>query len=70
MTASTSTPQQNLDKALALSGATSFLDSSFATYMDEHDPLRALRDEFVIPTRGEIAPGKNCMQDSIPVPVW
>ncbi|KAG0042785.1 Kynureninase (L-kynurenine hydrolase) [Gryganskiella cystojenkinii] len=64
MTAKTTAPQQNLDQFLVSSGASSFLDSSFAAYMDERDPLRALRDEFVIPTRGEIAPGADRPEES------
>ncbi|KAF9939769.1 hypothetical protein BGZ70_006405, partial [Mortierella alpina] len=50
------TPQDTLNESLAKSKATSSLDSAFAAYMDDHDPLKALRSEFVIPTRGEIAP--------------
>lgn len=53
----TMTPQDNLNLHLAESKAKGFLDSAFASYMDDNDPLKALRDEFVIPTRGEIAPG-------------
>ncbi|KAF9118482.1 hypothetical protein BGW39_001134, partial [Mortierella sp. 14UC] len=50
------TPQDSLNLHLAESKATHFLDSSFAAYMDNIDPLKELRNEFVIPTRGEIAP--------------
>ncbi|KAK3838825.1 MAG: pyridoxal phosphate-dependent transferase [Linnemannia gamsii] len=55
----TMTPQDNLNLQLAESKAKQFLDSTFATHMDSIDPLKALRDEFVIPTRGEIAPGAD-----------
>jgi hypothetical protein len=51
-------PQTQLNEYLSLSKATSFLDSTFSAYMDDHDPLKHLRNEFVIPTRGQIAPGK------------
>jgi len=55
----TLTPQENLNLHLAESKAANFLDPTFAAYMDDRDPLKALRGEFVIPTRGEIAPGKT-----------
>ncbi|KAF9992862.1 hypothetical protein BGZ65_011713, partial [Modicella reniformis] len=50
------TPQFQLDHFLAESKAISFLDPAFAAFMDERDPLKDLRSEFVIPTRGDIAP--------------
>ncbi|KAF9163212.1 Kynureninase (L-kynurenine hydrolase) [Actinomortierella ambigua] len=48
-----------LQQRLAESKAESFLDPAFAEFMDQQDPLRALRNEFVIPARGEIAPGAD-----------
>jgi kynureninase len=62
------TPQDNLNLHLAESKATNFLDATFAAYMDDKDPLKALRDEFVIPTRGEIAPGKPTSHFTLPPP--
>ncbi|KAG0234162.1 Kynureninase (L-kynurenine hydrolase) [Actinomortierella wolfii] len=52
-------PIDTLQQRLAESKAKSFLDPDFAAFMDKHDPLRELRNEFVIPTRGEIAPGAD-----------
>ncbi|KAI1316521.1 Kynureninase (L-kynurenine hydrolase) [Mortierella claussenii] len=64
MSATKVTPQDNLDQLLTKSTADSFLDPKFAAYMDEHDPLKDLRSEFVIPTRGEIAPGADHPDES------
>ncbi|KAF9964264.1 hypothetical protein BGZ73_001933, partial [Actinomortierella ambigua] len=51
-----SSPFETLQQELVESKAQSFLDPTFAKFMDQKDPLRSLRNEFVIPTRGEIAP--------------
>jgi hypothetical protein len=59
MTATKAAPQVQLDQLLVESKASSFIDPSFAAFMDERDPLKDLRSEFVIPTRGDIAPGKQ-----------
>ncbi|KAF9105519.1 Kynureninase (L-kynurenine hydrolase) [Mortierella sp. AM989] len=58
------TPQVQLDEFLAQSKASSFLDSTFSAFMDDRDPLKHLRSEFVIPTRGQIAPGANLADES------
>lgn len=50
-------PQQKLNTFLDESKASGFLDAEFAAFMDDRDPLKALRNEFVIPKKGEIAPG-------------
>ncbi|KAF9426531.1 Kynureninase (L-kynurenine hydrolase) [Entomortierella beljakovae] len=57
-------PQVQLDEFLAQSKASSFLDSTFAAYMDNRDPLKHLRDEFTIPTRGQMAPGVDNPNES------
>ncbi|KAG0246335.1 pyridoxal phosphate-dependent transferase [Mortierella sp. GBAus27b] len=57
-------PQTQLDQLLVESKATSFLDPSFAAFMDERDALKDLRSEFVIPTRDNIAPGIDRPQES------
>ncbi|KAF9425275.1 Kynureninase (L-kynurenine hydrolase) [Podila epigama] len=59
-------PQKQLNSFLEQSKATGFLDPTFAQFMDARDPLAPLRDEFVIPKKGEIAPGadnpdENCI---------
>ncbi|KAF9365346.1 Kynureninase (L-kynurenine hydrolase) [Mortierella sp. NVP85] len=64
MTATKAAPQVQLDQLLVESKASSFLDPSFAAFMDERDPLKDLRSEFVIPTRGDIAPEADRPQES------
>ncbi|KAF9577585.1 Kynureninase (L-kynurenine hydrolase) [Lunasporangiospora selenospora] len=65
MTLATKTaPQEQLEQFLVKSGAQSFLDPAFAGFMDERDPLKQLRDEFVIPTRGQMAPGVDRPDES------
>ncbi|KAG0365085.1 kynureninase [Gamsiella multidivaricata] len=64
MTATKVNPQEQLNQFLAQSKADSFLDPSFAAFMDDRDPLKDLRTEFIIPTRGEIAPGASNPEES------
>ncbi|KAG0306872.1 Kynureninase (L-kynurenine hydrolase) [Dissophora globulifera] len=64
MSAAKIAPQDQLNEYLAQSKATSFLDSTFSSFMDDRDPLSDLRSEFVIPTRGEMAPGLDRPEES------
>ncbi|KAF8920889.1 Kynureninase (L-kynurenine hydrolase), partial [Haplosporangium bisporale] len=57
-------PQQKLNNFLDESRASGFLDAEFAAFMDHRDPLNALRNEFVIPKKGEISPGSDNPEDS------
>ncbi|KAG0028945.1 Kynureninase (L-kynurenine hydrolase) [Podila clonocystis] len=57
-------PQQKLNTFLGESRASGFLDAEFAAFMDDRDPLKALRNEFVIPKKGEIAPGSDNPEDT------